>query len=108
MSCQSVIMVFSWAMDRSWRTCLTYSYLNATSGSTFVARLAGTQHATNAVSVNTTTTPAKIVVSVGVTPNNNPRINRVKANAAARPITSPISANNRSEEHTSELQPRGL
>src|SRR5690242_1275954 len=101
MSCQSVAILFSYlkpSTDYADDFCVIcgwfYSYLSAISGSTFVARLAGTQHASNAVSVNTTTTPAKIVASVGVTPNNNPRINRVNANAAASPSASPINANN--------------
>src|SRR2546426_819978 len=40
-----------------------YSYLNATSGSTFVARRAGTRIATNATTVRKTDTPTNVTGS---------------------------------------------
>jgi hypothetical protein len=56
-----------------------HSYLKATNGSTFVARLAGMRHAINATSNRLIETKTKVVMSVGVTPNNRLVISRVNA-----------------------------
>jgi hypothetical protein len=67
----------------------SYSYLNATNGSTFVARRAGIKLASSATTNNNTETAIKVILSVGVTPNSNDSMNRVNANEAPTPMTIP-------------------
>jgi hypothetical protein len=62
-----------------------YSYLSADKGSTLVARHAGKYVAIAPIANMPNATVAKIIVSVGVTPNNNDAITRVKPNDAATP-----------------------
>jgi hypothetical protein len=57
----------------------SYSYLNATSGSTFVARRAGIKLAPSATRNKRTGTATKVTRSVGVTPNNKLDMTRVAA-----------------------------
>src|SRR5262249_23756386 len=58
---------------------LNHSHLNAIMGSTFVARRAGIQQASNATNVNTTATTIKVSGSVGRTPNKRVSNQRVSA-----------------------------
>src|SRR4030088_1570534 len=69
-----------------------HSYLNATNGSTFVARRAGMKQANNATTIKPMETVANVARSVGLTVNNKVVINRVSANAPANPTATPISA----------------
>ena len=73
---------------------MTYSYLRATSGSTFVARRAGSAHASTAAPSDTKTTIKYVAGSEAVTPNNMLDIHRVSANAPAKPIVVPITVSN--------------
>src|ERR1043166_2614976 len=57
-----------------------YSYLNATNGSTLVARRAGTRQATKATTASSVVTPANVSGSWAVTPKSKLCIKRVKAN----------------------------
>ena len=66
-----------------------YSYLSASSGSTFVARRAGIQQATKATTISSSESPTNVSGSVALTPNSKPFISRVRANAPLRPITCP-------------------
>lgn len=56
------MLALSGILDRS------YSYLNATIGSTFAALLAGMKHATSTTRPNNNVTPAKATASVALTP----------------------------------------
>src|ERR1044072_4547738 len=72
----------------------TYSYRRAINGSTFVARRAGSAHASTAAPSDTRSTIKYVAGSDALTPNNMLDIQRVSANAPANPITVPISVSN--------------
>ncbi len=72
-----------------------YSARRATSGSTFVARRAGMEHASRAMLTKVTAAAAKVAGSVGVTPKSPAAITRVRAIAAGIPMATPITANTR-------------
>jgi hypothetical protein len=71
----------------------SYSYLSATSGSTFVARRAGIKQANNATAINAAAEIPKVIRSVGATANKRLRIKRVTTIAPTTPIVIPISVN---------------
>jgi hypothetical protein len=71
----------------------SYSYLSATSGSTFVARRAGIKLANNATTIKTTEEMPKVIRSVGATANKRLLIKRVTTIAPTTPIVTPISVN---------------
>src|SRR6266511_4568865 len=64
--------------------CL-YSDLSDISGSTFVARRAGIQHASSEKALSRSAITVNVSGSVVLTPNNSARINRVNAKAATGP-----------------------
>ena len=64
--------------------CFGYSFLKAISGSTFVARRAGSQQATSATPLSNSATPTNVSGSVGATPYNKPCSQRVAATAACK------------------------
>jgi ADP-ribosylglycohydrolase len=66
-----------------------HSERKAISGSTFVARRAGIQHASKATNSNNNGAAMNVVGSVAVTPNNNPVNTRVKPKAANQPMPMP-------------------
>ena len=68
-----------------------HSARSATSGSTFVARRAGTQLAIPATQSNAAATAANVSGSVGVTPYSTPCITLVSTSAAPIPTTTPSS-----------------
>src|SRR6266576_398907 len=69
-----------------------HSYLNATIGSIFVARQAGTRQARADPSVSSPMTPAYVAGSRRETPNNRATTARLAMNAVASPTTSPRTA----------------
>src|ERR1041384_1231412 len=77
-----------------------YSYLNATSGSTRVARRAGIEQAKNAAQSATSNTIMYVAGSDAETPNNSDDIQRVSANAPAKPIAAPINVSTRPFRNT--------
>jgi hypothetical protein len=83
-----------------------YSVRNATIGSTFVARRAGIQQATNATPASSNVTPPKVSGSVAVTPNKKNASARVIANAPASPTITPISVSFKPCETTSRSTSR--
>src|SRR5271169_130071 len=70
---------------------VNYSYLNATIGSTFVARRAGRYVAPIDTRASTAETVTKVTGSVAPTPNNKLDKKRENAMAAASPIPTPAS-----------------
>src|SRR6185436_3119255 len=66
-----------------------YSERSVTAGSTRDARQAGSQLATAAAVINSTTTPTYDTGSSGDTPNSSVARPRLTIAAAARPITTP-------------------
>src|SRR5678815_2606644 len=69
-----------------------HSYLSATSGSTFVARSAGTKHAIKATANNNPATTANVIGSLALTWNSNVDITFVSMNAPINPTTTPTTA----------------
>src|SRR5262249_50595598 len=64
----------------------------ATSGSTFVARRAGIQQASNATNVSSSAITTNVSGSVALTPYSKLFIRRVAASAASKPIITPANA----------------
>src|SRR5438876_7574994 len=90
---------------------MSYSYRRATSGSTCVARRAGSKHATKPTATTMTTTMLKVNGSVAETPQIWLASKRVRAKLVTKPRRMPAAIRRmplrktiRSEEHTSELQ----
>ena len=69
-----------------------YSYLSATIGSTFVARLAGTQHASKATNASSNAIPTNVHGFVALTPKSRFFIVRVNANEETIPNATPTNA----------------
>ena len=69
-----------------------HSYRSAVSGSTFVARHAGTQQANSATTESKTAITTNVSGSVALTPNRRLFIVRVNANEAINPNTDPTTA----------------
>src|SRR6266852_5459996 len=69
-----------------------YSQRSAISGSTLVARCAGTKHEMKATTINKAATATNVIGSRSVTPNSNDDITLVSANAPASPTMTPINA----------------
>jgi hypothetical protein len=67
-----------------------HSHRRATIGSIFVARRAGTKHASIATRASSSAIAMNVNGSVAPTPNSNPAINLVSANEAAKPIAMPM------------------
>src|SRR6185369_10105238 len=82
------------SFNKSYRAYWSYSYRSATSGSTFVARSAGTRHAMKATANNNTATTPNVIGSLAVTWNRNAAITRVNAYAPSSPKTTPPNASN--------------
>ncbi len=78
-----------------WCYAVFYSARRATSGSTFVARRAGMEHASSAMLTNMTAAATKVAGSVAVTPKSRLAITRVRATAAGIPMATPSSAKTR-------------
>jgi hypothetical protein len=76
------------------RACLleNYSYRNASTGSTRLARVAGNHTAISATPANITGATRKTRGSHGLTPNRKPAIKRVNPKAAASPHATPARA----------------
>src|SRR5215475_3283089 len=68
----------------SYSSSISHSLLNATCGSTLVARLAGSQHANKAIAAKINVTAPNVSGSVALTPNNSLDSSRVNAKEAAR------------------------
>src|SRR5262245_53819213 len=73
---------------KNWRV---HSHLNATIGSTFVARRAGIQQATSATAVSNKEIAMKVIGSVALTLNSLVFINGVSASDASNPIPTPAN-----------------
>src|SRR5262245_18951998 len=71
---------------------LLQSQRRATSGSTFVARRAGIQHASNATTISDNAITMNVSGSVALTPYSKLFIKRVAPYAASKPTTTPASA----------------
>src|SRR5207237_8851020 len=69
-----------------------YSDFNAITGSTLVARSAGTMQAVSATAASATATATNVSGSAGVTPGSNPRITRATGSDTTKPRPSPMSA----------------
>jgi len=69
-----------------------HSYRSAIIGSTFVARCAGSQQASNATTVSNSAITMNVNGSVALTPNNRVFINCVNATDATKPNTTPEQA----------------
>jgi indolepyruvate decarboxylase len=72
---------------------LGYSYRNATTGSTLVARSAGIRHATNATHPRSAATTDSVTGSYGLTPNKRVDITRAASSEPINPSTNPAAAN---------------
>src|ERR1043165_1586434 len=68
------------------------SYLNASNGSTRLARQAGTKHANNAANNNSNATPPNAYASNALTPYKVERIALPTAYAPTSPIITPLAA----------------
>src|SRR5258706_11516490 len=80
----------SWAYLGTGCSYVRYSYRNATSGSTFAARRAGSQHATRPVMISNTGTHVSVHGSYADTPQSCVPITRHSARLASRPRPTPI------------------
>src|SRR5262245_26621622 len=72
-----------------------YSYLSATSGSTFVARRAGIQHASNATAIRSAATDTIAQGSRAERAGTAAASARAMATAPTRPIPAPSKARNK-------------
>jgi hypothetical protein len=68
---------------------IAHSCLNAMSGSTLVARRAGSQHASNEIAVSNNAAMPNVSGSVVVTPNNSRLNQRVNTSEAISPELNP-------------------
>src|SRR5215471_7350835 len=92
----TVLQQHSRAVAQVLPECLhisSYSQWRTTIGSTFIARLAGIQHASSMENVSNKAITMNVSGSVALKPKSRSFINLVKTNAPTRPITTPISAN---------------
>jgi hypothetical protein len=71
---------------------VAHSYLSAIIGSVFAARRAGMKQAINATPTSNNAMPANVSGSVAVTSNNKLFTTRDNANAATKPIATPMAA----------------
>ena len=69
-----------------------YSWRNATSGSTFVARRAGMKQETNATASSSKVIATRVGGSVACTPKSKSDIRRVSAKEVPKPIIAPATA----------------
>src|SRR5213080_1984714 len=85
-----------------------YSYRNATIGSTFVARRAGTHVATSATATSSSAVAANVTASLGATSNSIALSARVTPSAASSPSPTPTPTRRRLSGIRMALGARGV